>query len=335
MTGSSAAGFGALEFRHLRTFAAIAETHSISRAAVRLRLTQPAVSSQVKQLEKRCGMPLFERKTVPLRLTPAGRLVLELARDIAERVTQAERDVARVTQGRAGRLRIAVECHSCFDWLMPSMDAFREAWPEVELDLVSGFHADPVGLTVEDQADLVIVSHAAGRRGIVYHPLFRYEVSALVANSHPYATRRWLTARDFAPETLITYPIPDDRIDVLREVLIPARIEPRSRRATALTVAILQLVASRRGIAAMPQWAVQPFLDRGYVTAVPIGRRGLWSSLHAATTAGAAAFPWMQDFVATMRRISFSTLAGISAVSTSGGTAGRGVRPGTPRSGRR
>lgn len=303
-----------LELRHLRTFAAIAETHSLSKAAARLHLTQPAVSHQVKALEDLYGVPLFERKTMPLRLSPAGQRLLHLARDVEQRVSEAERDLSRIADGRAGQLRIAVECHSCFDWLMPSMDAFRERWPEVEMDLVSGFHADPIGLLGEDKADLVIVSHAIKRPGIVFHPLFRYEVSALLAREHPLASKPYLTARDFTKETLVTYPIPDDRIDVLREVLIPARLEPAKRRATELTVAILQLVASRRGIAAMPRWAVQPFLDREYVVARPIGKKGLQSALHAATTETTAAAAWMRDFLDIMRRVSFSSLSGITAL---------------------
>lgn len=303
-----------LELRHLRTFAAIAETHSLSKAAARLHLTQPAVSHQVKALEDLYGIPLFERKTMPLRLTPGGQRLLGLAREVESRVAEAERDLSRIADGRAGQLRIAVECHSCFDWLMPSMDAFRERWPEVEMDLVSGFHADPVGLLGEDRADLVIVSHAIKRPGTVFHPLFRYEVSALLAREHPLTAKPFLSARDFAKETLVTYPIPDDRIDVLREVLIPARVEPAKRRTTELTVAILQLVASRRGIAAMPRWAVQPFLDREYVVARPIGKKGLQSALHAATTEAAAGAAYMRDFLDIMRRVSFASLSGITAL---------------------
>ena len=176
---------------------------------------------------------------------------------------------------------------------MPSMDAFRERWPEVELDLVSGFHANPVGLLHEDRAELVIVSHALKRAHTVFNPLFRYEVSALLAKEHALAAKPYLTARDFAKETLVTYPIPDDRIDLLREVMIPARLEPAKRRTTELTVAILQLVASRRGIAAMPRWAVQPFLDREYVLSRPIGKQGLQSALYAATTEVTAQTAWM------------------------------------------
>ena len=55
---------------------------------------------------------------------------------------------ARVKHGDAGQLRIAVECHTCFDWLMPAMDEFRQHWSLVELDIVSGFHTDPVGLFI-------------------------------------------------------------------------------------------------------------------------------------------------------------------------------------------
>ncbi len=300
-----------IELRHLRTLSAIADTHSLSKAAARLHLTQPAVSHQVRALEDLYGLPLFERKTVPLKLTPAGQRLLHLARSLDQQVQEAERDLARIADGRAGQLRIAVECHSCFDWLMPSMDAFRERWPEVEMDLVSGFHADPVGLLHEDRADLVIVSHALKRARTAFEPLFRYEVCALVANDHPLARRRHLAPKDFAGETLVTYPIPDDRIDVLREVLIPARIDPAKRRATELTVAILQLVASRRGIAAMPKWAVQPYLDRGYVTAIPIGRRGLHSSLYAAMTEQMHSLAWMRDFLGIMRSVSFASLQGI------------------------
>ena len=303
-----------LELRHLRTFSAIAETHSLSKAAARLHLTQPAVSHQVKALEDLYGIPLFERKTMPLRLTPGGQRLLSLARDVEVRVSEAERDLSRIADGRAGQLRIAVECHSCFDWLMPSMDVFRERWPEVEMDLVSGFHADPAGLLGEDRADLVIVSHAIKRPDIVFHPLFRYEVSALLAKEHPLSAKPFLSARDFAKETLVTYPIPDDRIDVLREVLIPARVEPAKRRTTELTVAILQLVASRRGIAAMPRWAVQPFLDREYVVARPIGKKGLQSALHAATTEATSTAAYMRDFLDIMRRVSFASLSGITAL---------------------
>ena len=302
-----------IEIRHLRALVAVAETGNLSNAGKRLNLSQPALSHQMRGLEDHVGAELFERKSNPLRLSPAGERLLHTAYEVEKLIKQSERDLARIAEGKAGQLRIAVECHSCFDWLMPSMDAFREGWPEVEMDLVSGFQPDPVGLLGEDKADLVIVSSARPRAGVTYHPLFRYEVLALVARQHPYALKPYLTAKDFAKETLVTYPIPDDRIDVIREVLKPADVDP-PRRKTELTVAILQLVASHRAIAAMPGWAVQPFLDKDYVKSRPIRKSGLFANLYAATTDARADSAYMVEFLDTMRRISFAGLKGIEPV---------------------
>jgi len=302
-----------LELRHLRSVVAIAETGSISKAGKRLNLSQPALSHQMKALEDYLGTELFQRKSNPLRLSNSGQRLLASAYEVEKLVMQCERDIARIADGKAGQLRIAVECHSCFDWLMPSMDAFREGWPEVEMDLVAGFQPDPVGLLVEDAADLVIVSQAKPRAGVKFHPLFRYEVLALLARHHPYTKKAYLTAKDFEKETLVTYPIPDERIDVIREILQPAGIDP-PRRKTELTVAILQLVASHRAIAAMPGWAVQPYLEKSYVISRPIRKSGLFANLYAATTTERASSVYMIEFLDTMRRISFSTLKGIEPV---------------------
>lgn len=300
-----------IETRHLQSLIALAETGNLSKAGRRLHLSQPALSHQLKMLEQQVGTALFVRKSTPLRLSPAGERLLAAAYEVAKVLREGERDVARIAEGRAGQLRIAVECHSCFDWLMPAMDVFREAWPEVEMDLVSGFQPDPVGLLTDDKADLVIVSKAAPRREVVFHPLFRYEVLALLARRHPLTRKAYLTAADFARETLITYPIPDDRIDIVREVLGPAGVNP-TRRTAMLTVAILQLVASQRGIAAMPAWAVQPYLDKGYVESRRVRKNGVTAQLYAATTRGLAATAYMSEFIATMKKVSFDTLKGIS-----------------------
>jgi LysR family transcriptional regulator, regulator for metE and metH len=301
-----------LELRHLRTIVALADTGSLTRAAKRVHLGDSALSHQIKLIEDQLG-EIYVRKSQPLRLTAVGQRLLRLARLVEEAVREAERDLALLKGGRAGELRVAVECHSCFDWLMPAMDAFRTGWDGVELDLVSGFHPDPIGLLGERRADLVIVSAADTRPGVSHHPLFRFQMLALMHNQHPFTAKRFLTAADFAGETLVTYPIPDDRLDVVREVLRPAGVNPR-RRTTDLTVAILQLVASRRGLAVLPGWAVDPYLAKGYVSARPVGRQGLWSTLHAATTTASARLPYMRAFIQTMREVSFQTMQGLEPV---------------------
>ncbi|MGQ5521691.1 LysR family transcriptional regulator [Chitinimonas sp. PSY-7] len=299
-----------LELRHLRTIAALFDAGGVARAAERLNLTQSALSHQLKQLEDHFGLSLFERKSQPLKLSPAGQRLHALAQSVLPAVADTCRDIARIRDGAAGNLRVAVECHTCFDWLMPAMDEFRPRWPEVELDIVSGFHADPVGLIHQDEADVAIVSEKDADEPMHYFPLFRYEIVGLLANDHALAGKSQLDAADFANETLISYPIPDDMLDIMRQVLRPAGITPK-RRSSELTVAILQLVASRRGVAALPAWAVAPYLERRYVTALPITNQHLYGELYAAVPKGRAGLAYVEDFVDTVKATCAASLPGI------------------------
>lgn len=302
-----------IELRHLRTLLALKQTGSVSLAAKQVYLTQSALSHQIKFLEEQYGLTLFERKSQPLRFTPAGERLIKLANDILPQVIEAERELARVKQGDAGELRIAVECHTCFDWLMPAMDLFRENWPLVELDIVSGFHADPVGLLLSHKADWAVVSEMEETQGVIYKPLFSYEMVGLCAKDHPLANKSVWQPEDFIEQTLITYPVPDDMLDLLRKVLHPKGINP-PRRTSELTIAIIQLVASKRGVAALPYWAAKPYLERGYIVAKKITDQGLYSNLYAAFREADRYLAFVEDFYQTVKEQSFSTLTDLSVL---------------------
>lgn len=302
-----------LELRHLKTLLALKESGSVSLAAKRVHLTQSALSHQIKLLEEQYELTLFERKTQPLRFTPAGERLVKLAYEILPKVAEAELDLARVKQGEVGELRIAVECHTCFDWLMPAMDSFRQNWALVELDIVSGFHTDTVGLLLSHRADWAVVSEAEETDGIIYRPLFSYEMVGICAKDHPLAGKEVWGAEDFKDETWITYPVPDDMLDLLRKVLRPAGIMP-TRRTSELTIAIIQLVASKRGIATLPYWAVKPYLERGYVVARKITQNGLYSNLYGAYRENDQHFTYLNDFHNTVKSQSFATLPGLSVL---------------------
>jgi LysR family transcriptional regulator for metE and metH len=304
----------ALELRHLETLVALAECGSLSKAADRLCLTQSALSHQLKALETYYGSALVEKSVRPLRFTAIGQRLLELARKVLPEVAEAGRDVARLAEGHGGPLRVAVQCHNCFDWLMPAMDAYRSLWPEVELDIISGFVVDPLPLIERGEAELAVVHDAPPLRAMLaFSPLFRYESVALMSPRHRLAARTFLEAADFADETLITYPVPDEMLDVMKHCLMPAGVNPR-RRTAELTVAILQLVASGRGIAALPSWTVGNYIDRGYVVSRPIGRSGLYCELHAATSRIGAETAYIREFIALTRTQSLTELRGVSAL---------------------
>ena len=300
-----------IELRHLKTLLALEETGSVSLAAKRVFLTQSALSHQIRMLENHYGAPLFERKSTPLRFTPVGERLLRLAHDLLPQVTDAERDLARIIEGEAGELRIAVECHTCFDWLMPAMGEFRPIWPQIELDIVSGFQADPIGLLLQHRADLAIVSEAEKQNGISFQPLFAYEMVGICAPDHPLAAKNVWTAEDFIGETLITYPVPDEMLDLPKKILTPKNINP-PRRHSELTIAIIQLVASRRGIAALPYWTVMPYLEKGYVVHRQITDDGLQSKLYAAIRTEDTDKSYLNNFCQIIRERGFADLPGLS-----------------------
>lgn len=286
---------------------------SLVEAAERLHLTQSALSHQFKELEERLGMQLFVRKTKPVRFTSAGLRLLQLADSLLPQLRTAERDLARLAGGTAGRLHMAIECHSCFQWLMPTIDQFRDAWPEVELDLASGFSFAPLPALARGDLDLVVTADPIELPGITYVPLFTYEALLAVANQHALAGRPYVVPEDLERETLITYPVERDRLDVFTRFLDPADVEPAQVRIAELTVMMMQLVASGRGVCCLPNWALHEYSSRGYVTARRLGEKGLYCTLFAAIRTDMFDAPFMRDFLLTAKDTSFATLEGVSA----------------------
>ena len=301
-----------LEIRHLKSLKAIAETGKLGLAAERVFLTQSALSHQIRALETHYDIVLFNRSNSGLRFTPAGQRLLDLANELLPLIEKSERDLARLKSDQSGELRIVLVCHTCFDWLTPVMDAFRRAWPEVEIDLVAGFHSDPWQLLHADKADVVIggLPHLIKSNDLAHLPLFTFEIMAVLPIDHALRNKTRLLAEDFSNQTLITYPVPEERIDVIQQVLKPANIV-FNRRTAELTIAIMQLVASRRGLAALPSWGIQSYVEHEYVIAKPISAKGLWSKLYAIGTVEMMARPYAKDLARIIRDTCAQKLSGI------------------------
>jgi LysR family transcriptional regulator for metE and metH len=302
-----------LEFRHLNILSLLRETDSLAETAARLHLTQSAISHALKELEDRIGMPLFVRKTRPVRFTSAGLRLLQLADQLLPPWRDAERDLSRLKGGTAGRLHMAIECHSCFQWLMPTLDAFRDAWPEVTLDLASGFAFAPLPGLARGDLDLVITSDPQSLPGIGYVPLFSYEAMLALPIHHALNARPFIRPDDLGDETLITYPVDRTRLDIFTRFLDPAGVEPQQIRHAELTLMMMQLVAAGRGVCSLPNWALHEYRARGHISTRRLGEAGLHATLYAALREDMLTAPFMQDFLLTAKDISFATLDGVSA----------------------
>ena len=300
-----------IELRHLKTLTALRDTGSLVEAADRLFLTQSALSHQLKDLEDRLECTLFIRKTRPPRFTSAGRNLLKLADEVLPLIRGAERDIARLAGGEAGRLHICIECHSCFQWLIPCIDRYRGNWPEVELDLTGGFNFAPLPALVRGDLDLVITSDPVELAGIRYIPLFRYEAMMALSKDHPLINKPYLVPEDLVTETLITYPVDRNRLDIFTRFLDPLDLEPAATRTAELTPMMVQLVASSRGIACLPNWALTEYLQNETIVANSLGESGLWCTLYAAIREDQQDSPYMDDFLNTAIETCFNNLTDI------------------------
>lgn len=299
------------DMRGLRALRTIADSGSLAEAAGRLHVTPSALSHLLREVEAQLGAPVLSRR--PLQFTRAGERLLALADQVIAACAEAERDLARLQSGDAGRLVLAIECHSCFDWLMPVVDDFRHHWPAVNLDFRSAMQEDAPLALAQGELDLVMTSDPLQREGLVALPLVAYESVLLVAPSHPLAGRAFVRPADLADETLIAYPVDEARLDVFREFLHPAGVRPARVRHAELTPLLVQLVASGHGVAALPRWVAQEYLERGRVQALQLGQ-GVWCTLYAAVRERDLALGYLRDFIASARDACLATLPGARAL---------------------
>lgn len=291
-----------LELRHLRTIRAVHQAGGLARAADLLNMTQSALSHQVKGLEDQVGAELFVRRSKPLKLSAAGLRLLRLAEKVLPEVAATEDEFRALHEGKAGRLHIAMECHACFDWLIPVLEDFRKIWPEVDVDIRAGLSFDALPALARETVDLVISSDPEDLAGVQFLPLFDYSPTLIAARSHPFAAKPYVTAADLADQTLITYPMDRARLDVFKDLLTPAGVEPAHLRQVELTAVILMLVASGRGVAVLPDWVVReggPSADE--LIKKPLTEHGVTRRMYAAVRSDDAQKPFMSHFVRLAR----------------------------------
>lgn len=302
-----------VELKHLRTLTTLRETGSLTATATTLHLTQSALSHQIKDLEARIGGQLFLRKTRPVKFTSEGEILLRLADDVLPRLAKAENEIASLKEDVNGRLHMAIECHSCFQWLMPALKEYQVAWPSVTLDFSSGFGFEPLPALLAGDLDLVITSDIQPRSEIHYEPLFDFEMRLVTAINHPLAQKACIEPEDLADQTMLSYPVQKNRLDVVKHFLQPEGIEPAKWKQADNTLMLIQMVSAGLGVAALPNWAISEFSRQGLISSIPLGS-GLWRRLFAATRHADKDKRYLQAFFSTARQQSKSHLDGIKTV---------------------
>ena len=291
-----------IEFRHLRTVKAIHDYGGVAKAADQLNITQSALSHQIKALEDQAGVELFVRRSKPMKLSAAGMRLLRLANQVLPQVEALAAEFEGLRGGSTGRMHIAIECHACFEWLFPVLEAFRKTWPDVDVDIRPGLAFDALPALQKEDVDLVVSSDPEDIPGVTFTELFDYNAVFVASAAHPLAGKPYVDAEDFRGQTLITYPVERSRLDVFSQLLIPAKVEPAAVRQVELTAVILLLVASNRGVSVLPDWVVREVkYSSDYVTR-PLTASGVTRRLYAATRTVDTDKPFVAELIRLARQ---------------------------------
>ncbi len=291
-----------LERIHLSIVQEVEKQGSLTAAAHVLCVTQSALSHSMKKLEQQLGTDIWLREGRSLRLTQAGQYVLALANRVLPQLLQAEERLGQFAQGQRGTLRIGMECHPCYQWLLNIVAPYLAAWPDVDVDVKQKFQFGGIGALLGYEINLLVTPDPLFKPGLHFTPVFDYEQVLVVARHHALAQRQFVQPHDLLQEVLITYPVAIDRLDIYQQFLLPAGVTPRYHKTIETTDIMLQMVASGRGVAALPRWLAQEYAAKMAVTPVRLGAKGIAKQIFLGVRESELGTDYLQAFIALARQ---------------------------------
>ena len=245
-----------MELRHLRYFVAVAEAENVSRAALKLHVSQPGISRQIRDLEEEIGFQLLERRAKSVRLTAAGKVFLTEAREVLSRVEAAVNRAREVAQSGSGEIHVGYAPSLTVQILPAALRAFQEKFPNARVALHDlsteemlaqlGEKKLQVALTVRPPAKLL--------RGLKFEELARYEMCVAVAPKNPLAKLKCISLEQISREPLIAYSRKDypEYHAMLEKLFATVGRKPKIVGEHDGVASIVAAVESGRGFALMP-----------------------------------------------------------------------------------
>ena len=286
-----------IERIHLRLVQAVEQRGSLTAAAKELCVTQSALSHTIRKLESSLGTEIWLREGRSLKLTHAGRYLLNIANRVLPVLGHAEEKLKQIAQGERGTLRIGMECHPCYQWLLKVVSPFLETWSDVDVDVKQKFQFGGVGALLDYEIDLLVTPDPFNKEGLCFSPVFDYEQVLVVPLHHPLAARQHIQAEDLQDQVLLTYPVATDRLDIYTHFLSPAGVVPRYHKTTEATEIMMQMVASDRGVAALPRWLAEEYCTKLPLGLVRLGKEGIDKQIFLGTRESDEGVEYLSAFI--------------------------------------
>ena len=243
-----------MELRHLRYFVCVAETENVSRAALKLHISQPAVSRQIRDLEDEIGLPLLKRSGKSVRLTEAGRLFLDEARAVLQRTDEAVRNVRALANNTHTELHVGYSSYMVDRVFHAILNNYQSAMPNVRVKLHDRSVEQNVDALFEGKLDLAFIFHApkpGALRGLRFLALSTEHPRLAVSHTHPLARRRAVSPEEAAREPFIIL-VPEEFPDYhyfIDAVFASTKDKPRVTEEHESIGSIIAAVEAGRGVA--------------------------------------------------------------------------------------
>ena len=245
-----------MELRHLRYFVAVAELENVTRAATKLRVSQPALSRQIRDLEDEIGFQLLERSAKSIRLTEAGRVFLTEARQVLLHAEDAVNKARAAAGGAQGEIHVGYAPSLTVQILPPMLRAFQGRFPRIRVslhDLSSEEMLEQLG-TRKLQVALTVRPPVKLLSGLAFVELARYAMVVAVAPNHPLAKLKAVTLKHVALEPLIglnRMEYPEYHVET-KELFAAVGLKPNFAEEHEGGTGIIAAVEAGRGIALVP-----------------------------------------------------------------------------------
>ena len=269
-----------IEKLHLSILREISRSGSVTAAAGKLYLTQSALSHSIKKLEQQTGISLWLKDGRNIRLTEAGNYLLEQANRLLPQFDRIDDTLRQFAGNEKGSLRIGMECHPCYQWLLRVVQPFLAQSPGVDIDVKQRFQFGGMAALFNYDIDLLITPDPINRTRIAFEPVFGYELVLVVSQQNPLAAMAAIQPPQLTDQTLLTYPVETARLDIFQQFLLPAQCMPRAHKTLEATDIILQMVAANRGVAAMPKWLALEYANSLPIALVRLGEHGIHKHIY-------------------------------------------------------
>ncbi|WP_370232580.1 LysR family transcriptional regulator [Marinobacter nauticus] len=292
-----------VERHHLEIMRAVERQGSLTAAAEQLHLTQSALSHAIRKLEQQLGTSVWLREGRQLRLTQAGHQLLALANRLLPQFEHAEMQIHQIAQGQRGSLRVGMECHPCYQWLLKVVGPYLQQWPDVDVDVKQEFQFGGMGALFGHDIDLLVTPDPLHKPGVRFEPVFDYEQVLVVSEDHSLADEKWVEPHQLEKETLITYPVAVERLDIFTRFFLPAHTAPARLKTIETTDIMLQMVAAGRGVSALPRWLVDDYARNMPIRALKLGQQGMPKQIFLGFRERDEAVDYLNAFVKLARSI--------------------------------